>query len=301
MSLGELEVRLHAGVAESVGAISRLWYVCRALSNDGKAQLSISAVSAALLTSEKTVRSWLYKGMKAKLFRSYQRNGDAVTIYFSSLATVCLEYGLKSWGATATVLVSHLKDFKVAGTEMTAQALQNSSIYAAKAAYEKRGFKGFYKKLKSPETLHALKDEYLESATTNPMKPSALCTGINGFMELDRKQGKIVTVMTDSSFIAYGTAQTTIAAKLGRHPNTVKNRLRKGDLGKVRLATSSGYTLNALEKEFMHESDENRVDKHRFFTRAGIEYKLCTYIYEPIYSLVSMKRQRARFKQLVTT
>lgn len=296
MLLGDRGVRLHSIIADRVGSISKLWYVCRALSDNGKATFSISDISNTLEVSERTVRKWLYQGKKGGLFRAYIREKDRVTVYLQSLLHVCINYGISNWGSTAEILVSDLKTLKLQATEITAQALQASSINAAKQKYINSGYKNFFKKLKSPEKIFAMVDSYIESKTDINLDntPSELCTGVNGFIQITKKLGSVITMLTDYSFLKYGCSQSGIAAKLGRHPSTIKNRLRKSSIKKVRLAITSKD--NFIDRELMRE--EYSTDLGKFFIKDGLLYKLHTYIYEPLHTLTSMRRRRSELNNL---
>ncbi len=263
-----LEIKVHSGLDRAKPAL-KLWYLAKAMSNTGIANLSMQETCETLKVKERTIQHYLHQGKMFGYFRDWKRDGDSITVYYSSLISICVAHGF-SIGYSAFISTDQLPKLKQALTEISAQALQTASYYAARREQER---------LDKPSDAVPLPEHYF------PESPSLLSKGVLGFY------GSVMLV--DQSTIPIGGSQVGIGKIIERHPQTIKRRLKFTP--KQRIAHFN--RMNLAELDLCRESWDAQVGK--FFPYQGRVYKLHTYIYAPQYHLCTCKAmkktlQRAR-------
>jgi len=226
--MNNLEVRIHSQFADHAGASIRLWYVCRALSDNGRASFKVKEIALSMGVSPRTVRYWIKDCKEKGYFRSVIKQGTTYVVYYAALTKLT-----RGWGPTASILVSDLKDYKTCTAEIQAQSLQAQSRYCAMKEHGKKAHK--------PEDLFNNPSE---------ISPGVLFTKDN-------------LIMVKQSFIAFGASLAGIAARLGRSISTVQRRLKNTQ--KVRLAQRN--RLNYTEKLILAEEWSHDVGRFFFYKK----------------------------------
>lgn len=262
------EIKVHTGLEKAKPAL-RLWYLAKAMSNTGIATLSLKEAAETLKVKERTIKHYLHQGKQFGYFRDWKREDDAITIYYSSLVSICVAHGF-SIGYSAFISTDQLHSLKQILTEIAAQALQVASYHAARREQERLGH---------TDANLPLPEHYF------PDSPSLLSKGVLGFY------GNVLLV--DQSVVPIGGSQAGIAELIDRHPQTVKRRLKP--TLKRRIAHFN--RMNLAELQLYRE--EWHPDQGKFFPYQGRVYKLHTYIYPSLYHLCSCRAlkkslQRAR-------
>lgn len=262
----ELEIKVHSGLDTAKPAI-KLWYLAKAASDTGIASLSLSKSASTLAVSERTILHYLTEGKRFGYFRDWKRDGDSIIIYYSSIVTICNRHGYKL-GYSAYIETTILPELKQVVAEIVAQALQAASRHAARRAQQRLNRKNI--NLPRPE-------DYFQP-------PSKLSSGVLGYY------GKDILLLSQS-VVPYGASVNGIANNIGRHPQTIKNRLR-GSM-KVRLAHRN--FLNRSELAILEEEWDEAAGK--YFPYQGHIYKLHTNVYMPRYDLKSCKVLKGRIRK----
>lgn len=265
----KLEIKVHTGLDRAKPCI-RLWYLAKASSDTGIAKLSLAECAETLDCSQRTIQHYLTEGKRWNYFRDWKREGDKITIYYSSIVTICREHSFQL-GYSAFITTDLLPELKQVLAEITAQGLQASSRFAARKEQEelrKQNQNHTSNKLLKPE------DYFIDPA-------SDLSPGVQGYY------GSKV-ILLDSSVVHYGASIDGIANNIGRHPQTIKNRLKNAE--KIRTAYHS--TMNIYEYQILKEEWSEEVAL--YFTYKNKVYKFHTNIYKPQYQLRTCKRLKSK-------
>lgn len=204
------ELRLHSYLAATAKASIKLWYYCRAISDNGRAKFSISEICRDLNISRKTLRYYL--STCSEYFHSIQKEGSTYTCYYKSLTSLT-----SYWGPTAYITLKELQTYKVSATEIAIQALQASSRKLASLSSKA--------KLAKPESF---------------FEPSALSLGA-----IHKN-----TLYVGQSFVLYGASHRGVATRLGLSESTVTRRLKntkKIRLAKFSYTNLAEYNILAEE------------------------------------------------------
>jgi hypothetical protein len=264
-----LEIKVHSGLDRAKPAL-KLWYLAKAMSNTGIAHLSMQETCETLKVKERTIQHYLHQGKRFGYFRDWKRDGDKITVYYSSLISICLAYGF-SIGYSAYTSTDKLPELKHVLTEISAQALQAASYHAARREQERLG---------NPKANLPLPEQYF------PESPSLLSKGVLGFY------GSVM--LMGQSVVPYGASQVGIGKIIERHPQTIKRRL-KSSL-KQRIAYFD--RMHLAELDLLRESWD--AERGKFFPYQGLVYKLHTYIYAPQYHLCTCKAMKKKLQRART-
>lgn len=290
-----LELRLHATIADNYPTYIKLWYLCRAIDVDGSGvvDLRIDEAQKALGLCKRSILDYLSKG--SVLFRAIQKQSkNCYRIYLKSLVNVTLQKGLVDFGGCAFVTTKELSKIKVTATEITAQGCQAASRYLANLQQ-----KNFAKANHQKSSKRALKPEELFNGTYLDPKEepsSQLCCGALGFNSDHR------TLFVKESFIAFGASQPYIANKLGRCRQTISNRLKRTP--RIRLAQYSPN--NFAEQAILKEEYDPNAGKYLLVRSKticdsdlalGKTFKLLPLVYYPSYSLSPVRKARSQVKR----
>lgn len=275
----DLEVRIHSTLTENYTAPIKLWYLCRALSNSGKATFNIDKVCNTFSVTHHTVRNWMREGIKLNIFKRILKVAKGeFKVYYTSLIKLCVAKKLDTFGAVGNATLNEVKTIKVSSAEITAQSVQASSRYLAKK-----------ENLNIHSSQRVTLPEELFDTEGNPS--SELCVGALGYNS-DHN-----TLFVNQSFKPYGASQFTIGNKLGRHIKTIERRLKK--TSKIRIARFD--RINSIELQIAQQDwscDIGRYLKVNSLqicpneNALGKTFKLLTNIYYPAYLLTSMKCRR---------
>lgn len=183
-------------------AIAPFWEYVRALANGtGRANFSLQDAANMFGKSEKTIRRWLTLGTRYGFFRQYStENGNAI-VFHASLVKLCRQLNLPSWGVTAEVDLTDLKNAKVVATEIQIQHMQRASYYLAHKQARTEGYRG---KIAKPETL---------------LTSSATSTG--ALVQHVSEQ----RIFVSEQFKLYGVSQAGVGQVLGRSDRTIRRRV----------------------------------------------------------------------------
>lgn len=199
-----LQTRLHASILLLTPA-SKLWYLCRALDQDGQGHVVLSPQQLEILEEKKsTIYRWLKEGKELGLFRRASFTGNTLKIILGSLWRTCKKARIKNWGAVAdnVPLAEILKNNgrRATATAITIQDWQERSRHAAKNqlnALERKCFD-------IPATADVLNSQ------TSPKLTSG---GIRGVLHVGEKR-----VFVGRSFIPFGVSQKRISSELNAQP-----------------------------------------------------------------------------------
>lgn len=282
----------------------RLWYGIKSEDLDGTGRWTgtIDHLATKLKVSGLTIRRWLglnktatlkdgsrsLNGIELGLFRSVKRlEGDRVTVYYSSVTSVCKRYGIESLGAVQEIYVDQLRHMRTIATEMEIILAQRSSIYQAE------------KKLKG-DTQKA------RVATPTDVLPSSVyCSGANVVAI-----GQRVTFLSEQA-IPSGASQSGVAETFKRSDRTIRRRLsnkqrEKCGLKKI-VRRQLAYSSEEFELEYdrIHHMQSNLKsseffelvkDSRRLFKFKDRVWKLGCNLYRDLVDLVDCKNARKRLR-----
>lgn len=243
------------------------------LQGRGCAHFNLDAIAATLHRSPSTIKRWLKWGKELGLFRHYESRQRQYTVYYTSLAKVCLEWGLPSWGTVAEVPVEELVHQKAIAAEAEMQRLQRASRYRAKQESRKNVLR------------------------IRQVLPSSQMSQ-RGALGQVLHQGSRLTFI-DRHAVPFGVSQETIATQLGRSERTIQRRLGnkwRGDRGLAPI----------IKRQIAQEADPQNVASYLSGFRLGrwlsVKRKLfvlrCN-VYAERLDLRTQKVARKYFKKLV--
>lgn len=268
--LNSLTLRIHTEVADKEVTAIKLWYFCRALSDNGRATFNIKEVAQFFEVTTRTIQNWINGGIRHNYFRFIQHDGKGNYVaYYSALIKVSL-----FWGTTSEVNLTDLKNLKVIATEIEAQHCQSKAMHAAKSQYkEQKKVNPFLRRVQAPE-------KYFLST------PSVLkALGVLGQTER--------YLLVDHNFNIAAASHRYIGELFGRSESTIKRRLKNTQ--KIQLAQHKNEYY--AEKELAQEEWKPtpyfyaKSNKHS----KNLLFKASANVYYPQYHLFSM---RSRVKEV---
>lgn len=306
-----LEVRIHSELADlgiCHSSAIQLWYLARAIDQlgSGKATISIQGAADTLEKSRLTIKRYLDKALDLGFFRAieehWNRNKlEAVTVYYESLHNVGLRHKLDRLGTFAEVLASDLKHLKIWATQLTAQALQASSRWAAKLNLTEQQKQLL---IEPEEVISPSSSSSSQGASEGKesQKPKPIKKKDKAFKVVHR--GSRFTFVGES-FISYGVSQEHIAKTTGRHKSTIQRRLdnrtrvKRGvnPLPRKQLAKAivDGGTTFVAISQFAGEFDSVALD-HVFVCSGGVWQYGCN-IYAKQFHIRSGKACKYRYNR----
>jgi hypothetical protein len=228
----KLFVRIHSRFAAACPSAIKLWYFCRAISDNGVAKFNINNVSALFKRTNRTIRSWLAQGLDKGYYRhvSHDNKGN-YTVYYSSLFKLT-----KNWGYVTELDIDELVALRPIAIQVEAQGLQKKARSAA-------NFKTKEKRKENPYQRGVRRaNAYFE----NP--PSKLIAmGVLGITSR--------YILLDPNVTLYGATQETIADKTFRSVSTVARSLK--DVRKLQLAQTAPEMFAMKQIQAEEEGNTN--------------------------------------------
>lgn len=242
-NFSKLYVRIHSKLAAGCPIAIKMWYFCRALSNNGKAQFRIAEVANLFNRSTRTVRSWLQWGLIEGFYRQVTHdNKGNYTVYYSSLFKLT-----KDWGHVTEIDVSELLSIREIGIQIEAQGQQKkarcAAIYNRKESLDVNPYQ---RKVRRSEA-------YLGEDVT-PSKLKGM--GVLGFTSR--------YMLMDSNSTIYGTTHQSIALFLERGQSTVYRALK--NVKKIQFA----QTKNEFYAEKVIQEEEKSTDSGFFYCKVEL-------------------------------
>ena len=239
----KLYVRIHSKMAAGCPVAIKLWYFCRAISNNGVAKFNINVVANLFKRTTRTIRSWLAEGLEKGYYRSVSHdNKGNYTVYYSSLFKLT-----KDWGHVTEIDIPELLSLRTIGIEIEAQGLQKqarcAAIYNRKESLD---INPYQRKVRRSEAYIG------EKATPSKLKAMGVLGRTSRY------------ILLDPNVSTYGTTQKQIGLSVGRSLSTVYRALKT--CTKVQLAqTKNEYYA---EREIQAE-EEGNVNKF-FYARVEL-------------------------------
>jgi hypothetical protein len=203
---------------------------------------------------------------------------------------VALSLGLESLGTVFFLELSKLalKPLRHLGTEAEVQAMQ---AYASRACHAEAKKEGQERLLLDAADLFEMLDESVNWNGSHLRRKTAILYPRLPFMT----KAAVGTAVIDEDKPVYGTAQRTIASRLGRVPETIRYRLRNlpriQQWRRVEIAEYRGYQL----REFEHLTSDYRVPFY-YTEIAKKPVRRMTNLYHLTYDLKSFKRGKSRYR-----
>lgn len=296
-------VTLHSQLIEKGPSGILLWYAMRGQDVFGSGWYKGSVENLCALTGRKvsTIRRYLAdygpcrrarkKAFTTQLFRTvHWITKDQVHVQLMGLDWVAMSLGLEKLGTAFFLELSHLalKPLRHIGTEAEVQAMQ---AYASRACYAEAKKEGNEKLLLNPSDLFQALDESVNWNGSHLRRNTAVIYQRLPFMT----KAAVGTVVIDEQKPVYGTAQRTIALRLGRVPETIRYRLRNlpriQQWRRVEVAEYRGYQL----REFECLTSDYRVPF--YYTEISKNpVRRMTNLYNLSYDLKSFKRGKSRYR-----
>lgn len=296
-------VTLHSQLIEKGPCGILLWYAMRGQDVFGSGWYKGSVEDLCVLTGRKasTIRRYLAdygpcqrarkKAFTTQLFRTVHWVAkDQVHVQLMGLDWVAMSLGLEKLGTVFFLELSRLalKPLRHIGTEAEVQAMQ---AYASRACYAEAKKEGNEKLLLNPADLFQVLDESVNWNGSHLRRSTAVVYQRLPFMT----KAAVGTVVVDEEKPVYGTAQRTIASRLGRVPETIRYRLRNlpriQQWRRVEIAEYRGYQL----REFECLTSDYRVPF--YYTEISKNpVRRMTNLYNLSYELKSFKRGKSRYK-----
>lgn len=285
-------IRIHSALADggllpaknTKGQIAKwesikLWYFLRGVdaAGSGWAEFNLHQVAAFFERSVYTIRRWCRWGKSLKLFRAVHHLGNGFyRIHYTSLAKTALSQGLTELGGIAYVAQHELKTLRFAATETTTMQLQNQSRFNEARRKENKS-----KRIATPT-------EFVQSQL-----------GVGSILF---RRGRFTFLKFNSAY--YGTAQSTVAEKLGRHPSTVQRRLSNswrekrgiGTIAKTQLVTPPRTKLKPIKGSKYGVREIPLPQQHIIRVSEGV-FRLGANVYDLPVVLSSGKAQRQALKR----
>jgi hypothetical protein len=296
-------VTLHSQIIEKAPSGALLWYALRGQDIYGSGWYKGSIEELCALTGRKasTIRRYLAeygpiqrarkKAFKAQLFRTVHWVSDReVHIQLMGLDWIALTLGLESLGTVFFLELSKLalKPLRHFATEAEVQAMQ---AYASRACYAEAKKEQNENLLLDTADLFQALDESVNWNGSHLRHKTAILYPRLPFMT----KAAVGTAVIDEDKPVYGTAQRTIASRLGRVPETIRYRLRNlpriQQWRRVEIAEYRGYQL----REFEHLTSDYRVPF--YYTEISKKpVRRMTNLYLLTYDLKSFKRGKSRYR-----
>ncbi|MEM9539964.1 MAG: hypothetical protein AAGA60_10755 [Cyanobacteria bacterium P01_E01_bin.42] len=211
-----MQVRIHSALGRYPWA--KLWYLCRALDDEGcgKIVLNLHSILFDLkVKSRSIIYHWIQQGKRCGAFRAAQRVGSMWHLYLGSLHTVCRLLGLPDWGTTFYVDIENIWNIRQLTTAAITFNLQEQSRRQAflNLAPEER------KTYRLPEAWEVITAEgkFPRGNSAADLTENAIPPKIP-FLLCVTEQKAFVS----KSFVPFGGSQKTIAARLGICDRTVR-------------------------------------------------------------------------------
>ena len=285
-------VRVPARFFRYFGSCLRIWLYARWLDQKGSGKITFNLFDAGMMLNRglSTIRKYLAQACRVGLIRYFFTTGYTCTLFYSSLSNCALQIGSRDLGPIAEVEITRLENLNILCTEIEAQALQQSSFYAAKQAAIEDG-------QKKPAMI--LSHQFFAPSCELPA------------WALGRSKRWIYL---SEGIVSYGSSQESIAINRNLSPRTISRHLspsrsipspvRKFRLGipkieKVQVA----QRLNRLKGKhlaFLIKCSDNEHDEsNRFFKIGNRVFERKNNIYNfSDFDLLSSKRKRFHFNRL---
>jgi len=185
--------------------ISRRKYAGKS-KGQGIGKFTLTAASVILRRTPGHIRKLLCAAKRSGLIRQYKKNGDWITVFYTSLERAIRIAGLDKLGPVAAINIDDLRNLHIIATEVEAQNLQRSSFHLQRREE--------IAQIKPGESSSLYTPTQLMTPTLRPCDNLARVLG--------RSQRFI---FCESGFKFYGGSQETIAQSRGLSAETVSRHL----------------------------------------------------------------------------
>jgi hypothetical protein len=260
--------------------ISRRKYAGKS-KGQGIGTFTLTAASVILRRTPGHIRKLLCAAKRSGLIRHYKKNGDWITVFYSSLERAIAIAGLDKVGPIAAIKVDDLRNLHIIATEVEAQNLQRSSFHLQRREE--------IAQIKPGESSGLYTPTQLMTPTLRPCDHLARVLG--------RSQRFI---FCESGFKFYGGSQETIAQLRGLSLGTISRHLSNS----YRLAASPVRSFRedlppVSKKQLLEHLPHLQKMPAKFCHEEGLIllggdwYQPHTNIYLLNHRLISARRRRA--------
>lgn len=321
----------------ATGTWIKLWYILRALDQEGSGYWRGSLQGLLILTGIKqsTIYQYLREGKRAGAFRRYRVTRGKLRVALGGLNKVArnLNLGKEGFGPVGEVSLHTLLSVGVRpiATGIIAQKEQQKTRYAAWASLPNQ----VREKYKLPYPKDFFRDEAASSSRNLQAKLGFRGRrGLKCVVHVGRKR-----IFVSAGFVPQGVSQRKIARHRGRCVRTVQNHIAKlGGIQRKRqiVQNRAAYEqvklgiwcdlemeLPDLKLEFVKNQTNflkpgqgtiplltekpglvgkpygYAVNKERFFMYGGRHWIYRTNLYEPVFKLKTMRAKLAEFKAIL--
>lgn len=332
----KLSVRIHSLLAGKYRPWLKLWYFLRAWDDQGRGwvEVELEVIAAFLNCGISTIRQWLREGEWAGAFRFYRERRGFLKTHLSSLSKLCLALGIKppqkrkrdkkgefrcdpsqGWGAVTTITIFQLDKLRPLATAIHIQWRQEQSRFTAWHSLCKRDRELY------PSGIPAIKEFFDEKQCFEKIAQGHLPFVIH----ISSKR-----VWASKSFVPCGIAQKTLADEKQYSVRQLTNHLKACGMKALQIVQAKSeyreleqamawdapdFLSASGQLEAVQITDElyqvtERVGKstkthtttmsdQRFFQYLGQTWTYRCNLYQPIFDLLSMRRARSNFRQIV--
>ncbi len=290
-------LRFSANLADTLGALSGIYYYVRFLDKEGKgwAILNIDSAATALNRAPKTIVGQIYRAKQRGLFyRAYKQADGSFFVQYKSDVKLCLEHGI-GFGAIASIPLAQLPNLKYLAADATLEAIQKSSIVKAQQLSQT-----------NQDDRRVLDLDHLFADF-----PSSAKSRGSGILAIGRR-----CIYLSENILPVGGKQATAATCLDRSRSTIQRRLNntiRSNRGvpliqKAQLAvrtTLNPRTIDSLKTIAMETSDLDLFHESRRYFVQTVDGKnqvfyACTNVYNShCIELSRQRNKRRRLKNLI--
>lgn len=254
---------------EAAPAAIRVWYLARAIDQQGRGavEIDIAEAAQAFNCSEYTVKRQLRELRALGCVRrvNWIRRGVA-QVWYSSIFVVCRKLKLEKLGYAAEVSISDLRKYRQTTRIVQAEGFQSASRFAARKALQKA---------KIRRKVYRAEDLISTSQKSRGVK---------------HRSQRCIFVGPD--FVPFGASQQAIADSLGRSTRTIRRSL--SGVEKRRLMQHSPQSQQIAHDLFQDWDAE----AGRFYFFEGLAYKSLCNLYLTGYRLTTKRRLKANLSRM---
>ena len=260
-----MKVRIHSALGRYPWA--KLWYLCRALDEEGSGKITLNLHSILFdlgIKSISTIYHWIEKGKECGAFRATSRVGSMWHLYLGSLHNVCQSLGLPDWGTTFLINIDDIRKIRQLTTAAITFNLQEQSRGEAIRNVTPQERKTY----RLPDAEEIIAAEGKLQLTSRKTPPSGATIPFLLWVSESK-------AFVSRSFVPFGGSQKTIAARLGVCDRTVRRHHVTLNLQKRQLVqTKAEYRL--LHDEIAMFSTANLVEANGLSQRSAHHTEIVT-------------------------